>query len=59
VVVYPNSGERWDASTRAWTGPVLFRPEDVEGWITDGARLVGGCCRVGPTEIRAIRDLVP
>ncbi len=59
VVVYPNSGERWDASTRAWIGPVRFRPEDVEGWISDGARLVGGCCRVGPTEIRAIRDLVP
>ncbi|MGH3338236.1 MAG: homocysteine S-methyltransferase family protein [Propionibacteriaceae bacterium] len=26
--------------------------------MSNGARLVGGCCRVGPTEIRAVRDLV-
>jgi homocysteine S-methyltransferase len=58
VVAYPNSGERWDASARAWTGPVTFRAEDVEDWISTGARLVGGCCRVGPPTIRAIRDLV-
>ena len=58
VVAYPNSGERWDASARAWTGPVTFRSEDVKEWISTGARLVGGCCRVGPTAIRAIRDAI-
>jgi homocysteine S-methyltransferase len=58
VVVYPNSGEQWDASARAWIGPATFQARDVEDWISNGARLVGGCCRVGPTEIRAIRDLV-
>jgi homocysteine S-methyltransferase len=58
VVAYPNSGERWDASARAWTGPVTFRAEEVKDWISTGARLVGGCCRVGPTAIRAMRDLV-
>jgi homocysteine S-methyltransferase len=59
VVVYPNSGERWDAAARAWIGPATYRPEDVRDWISGGARLVGGCCRVGPAEIRGIRDLVP
>jgi homocysteine S-methyltransferase len=58
VVIYPNSGERWDAVTRAWMGPATFQAEDVRDWITGGARLVGGCCRVGPTQIKAIRDLV-
>jgi homocysteine S-methyltransferase len=58
VVIYPNSGERWDAVTKAWLGPATFQAEDVRDWITGGARLVGGCCRVGPTEIKAIRDLV-
>jgi homocysteine S-methyltransferase len=58
VVAYPNSGERWDASARAWIGSVTFRSEDVQEWISTGARLVGGCCRVGPTAIRAIRDLL-
>ena len=58
VVIYPNSGERWDAATKAWMGPATFQAEDVRDWITGGARLVGGCCRVGPTQIKAIRDLV-
>jgi homocysteine S-methyltransferase len=58
VVVYPNSGERWDAAARAWIGPATYRPTDVKDWISGGARLVGGCCRVGPAEIRGIRDLV-
>ena len=58
VVVYPNSGERWDATARNWVGPARFHAEDVESWISGGARLVGGCCRVGPSEIRAVRDRV-
>jgi homocysteine S-methyltransferase len=58
VVIYPNSGERWDASNKTWKGPTTFRAEEVEGWIIGGARLVGGCCRVGPTEINEIRDLL-
>ena len=58
IVVYPNSGERWDARARNWVGPARFHAEDVESWISSGARLVGGCCRVGPSEIRAVRDLV-
>jgi homocysteine S-methyltransferase len=58
VVVYPNSGERWDAAARTWVGPTRFHPTDVTEWINGGACLVGGCCRVGPPEIRAIRDLV-
>jgi homocysteine S-methyltransferase len=58
VVIYPNSGERWDASERTWIGPTTFRAKDVEDWIIGGARLVGGCCRVGPTQINEIRDLL-
>ena len=58
VVVYPNSGERWDDAARAWIGRGTFHVEDVEEWISVGAGLVGGCCRVGPAEIRGIRDLV-
>ncbi|HEY6665591.1 MAG TPA: homocysteine S-methyltransferase [Propionibacteriaceae bacterium] len=58
VVIYPNSGERWDAATKAWMGPATFQAEDVRDWVTGGARLVGGCCRVGPTQIEAIHDLV-
>ncbi|MFJ3417772.1 homocysteine S-methyltransferase [Streptomyces sp. NPDC086082] len=54
VVVYPNSGETWDAEARAWTGRSTFTAEQVEGWRDSGARLIGGCCRVGPGAIASI-----
>ncbi|GGO54596.1 homocysteine S-methyltransferase [Streptomyces daqingensis] len=60
VVAYPNSGESWDPATRAFTGPAGYsaRPEAwAAEWVARGARLVGGCCRVGPDVIaRLARD---
>ena len=59
-VAYPNSGEVWDARRRTWAGAT-----DIEGfaaaaagWCSDGAVLVGGCCRTGPAHIRALREAV-
>ncbi|PWI41324.1 homocysteine S-methyltransferase [Streptomyces sp. ICBB 8177] len=55
VVVYPNSGERWDAGARAWRGEATYHPaRTVARWHAAGARLIGGCCRVGPAAIREI-----
>lgn len=51
VVVYPNSGETWDATARGWRGGAAFSAERAEGWRRAGARLIGGCCRVGPDAI--------
>ncbi|MFD4522906.1 homocysteine S-methyltransferase [Streptomyces sp. NPDC058470] len=56
VVVYPNSGEEWDADARAWSGRSRFTAEQVEGWRRGGARLIGGCCRVGPEGITGIHE---
>lgn len=53
VVVYPNSGESWDAASRSWSGDAGLPLADLPGWLEDGARLVGGCCRVGPEHVRA------
>jgi len=50
-VVYPNSGERWDAEHRCWSGTSTFGPEHAAEWIAAGAALIGGCCRVGPEAI--------
>ncbi|MEV7084501.1 homocysteine S-methyltransferase [Streptomyces sp. NPDC093085] len=58
VVVYPNSGEEWDAAARTWRGAPLFDPSRVSAWQAAGARLVGGCCRVGPDRIAALAALV-
>lgn len=54
VVVYPNSGETWDAQARAWDGRSTFTTAQVTGWRSAGARLIGGCCRVGPEAIASI-----
>jgi len=54
IVVYPNSGEQWDAKNRRWMGNAGFPASLVREWVTSGAALVGGCCRVGPAEITAV-----
>ena len=54
VIVYPNSGEQWDARRRAWTGRSGVSAGPVREWIAAGAGIVGGCCRVGPADIAQI-----
>lgn len=54
IVVYPNSGEQWDAKNRRWMGTPGFPSSLVREWRDAGATLIGGCCRVGPAEIFAI-----
>lgn len=55
VIVYPNSGERWDALRHTWIGPSRFSAQLAKQWTAAGARIVGGCCRVGPAAIAEIR----
>ncbi|MFB2555300.1 homocysteine S-methyltransferase [Herbiconiux liangxiaofengii] len=58
VLVYPNSGEVWDAARRVWRGASGFSGGSVASWVAAGAAGVGGCCRVGPAEITAMRHVV-
>jgi len=56
VVVYPNSGEGWDAASRCWTGsgdPQDFGKMAAE-WYAAGAQIVGGCCRTRPEHISKV-----
>lgn len=55
VIVYPNSGERWNG--RDWTGASRFSAEQARDWIAAGARIVGGCCRVTPAEIASLAEV--
>ena len=54
VIVYPNSGEEWDARRRAWTGRSGYAAAQPRQWMAAGANIVGGCCRVRPADIAAI-----
>ncbi|AXB42160.1 homocysteine S-methyltransferase [Amycolatopsis albispora] len=56
VVAYPNSGQSWDAEARTWRGEPVFAP--VRDWVAEGARLIGGCCQVGPERIRELATAV-
>ena len=56
VLVYPNSGEGWDAKNRCWIGSTDasdFGRRSAE-WFAAGAGIVGGCCRTRPAHIQAI-----
>ncbi|MCP4424655.1 MAG: homocysteine S-methyltransferase [Chloroflexi bacterium] len=58
IVVYPNSGEEYDAVNKCWLGqsvPAEFGDLSCE-WHDAGATLIGGCCRTGPAHIRQIAD---
>jgi homocysteine S-methyltransferase len=57
LLAYPNSGEGWDASRRAWTPAA--HDDDIAAlaprWVDAGARALGGCCRTTPDDIAALR----
>ena len=56
IVVYPNSGEGWNAEARCWTGssdPAAFG-DLARDWYKQGAQLIGGCCRTRPDHIRQV-----
>ncbi|WP_308250139.1 homocysteine S-methyltransferase [Sphaerisporangium fuscum] len=58
IIVYPNSGESWDAEDHRWLGiadPVEFGAAARE-WRDAGAAYIGGCCRTTPEHIRQIRE---
>ncbi|GII53835.1 homocysteine S-methyltransferase [Planotetraspora thailandica] len=58
TVVYPNSGEKWDAAAQRWSGladPVEFGQAAAQ-WQTLGATSIGGCCRTTPDHIREIKS---
>ncbi len=60
ILVYPNSGELWDAASQRWYGETACDDfaEQARDWYAAGARLIGGCCRTTPEHIRGLREVV-
>ncbi len=58
ILVYPNSGEHYDAVGKAWHGSSHDQQfaQQALRWKQGGATLIGGCCRTGPDDIRAVRN---
>ena len=58
IVVYPNSGEAYNAESKTWLGlsdPKLFI-EMAKEWVKLGADIIGGCCRIGPHHIKCLSE---
>ncbi|WP_145410571.1 homocysteine S-methyltransferase [Paenibacillus xylanexedens] len=53
IIVYPNSGEVYDAETKTWSGQGTCgsMSEASEQWVAAGAQIIGGCCRTTPHQI--------
>ena len=58
ILVYPNSGEQWDAAARRWTGSAEAFEQAAADWFALGADVVGGCCRTRPGHIRSVARAV-
>jgi len=56
LLCYPNSGEVYDGISKTWSGNSSHRGlvRHVIEWKAIGARLIGGCCRTNPEDIRNI-----
>jgi homocysteine S-methyltransferase len=58
LLAYPNSGQAYDPASKRWSGaqssPSLAR--GAPAWYAAGARLIGGCCRTTPADIRAVSE---
>ena len=58
LVIYPNSGEIFDASSKQWSGGAMQLEPQAADWQREGARLIGGCCRTAPSDIRRVKQCV-
>ncbi len=58
LLVYPNSGEGWDAAAKRWVAnsDINNFGEAAKEWYAAEARLLGGCCRSTPDDIQEIRS---
>ena len=58
IGAYPNAGF-WEKPS--WKFVDQITPEsylkEAEGWISNGAQIVGGCCGVGPELIESLSQL--
>lgn len=58
IIVYPNSGDMYDAQSKSWkttTDHNTAVAHMLQEWLDAGADIVGGCCRIGAEEISKMR----
>jgi homocysteine S-methyltransferase len=60
IVVYPNSGAVYHADTKTWSGLSDLSSCEimVKEWMELGADIIGGCCGIGPHQIKAMGKII-
>uniref|UniRef100_A0A182NLB1 Protein kinase domain-containing protein n=1 Tax=Anopheles dirus TaxID=7168 RepID=A0A182NLB1_9DIPT len=60
LIVYPNSGEQWDAAAGCWRGADNLTPLEtyIPQWVEMGVKFVGGCCRTNAGDIKRMKKTV-
>jgi homocysteine S-methyltransferase len=60
IVVYPNSGAVYNPESKTWSG--LSESSScavmVKEWMSLGADIIGGCCGIGPEQIKAMGKII-
>jgi len=60
IVVYPNSGAVYHAESKTWSGLSDLSSCEVmvKEWMSLGADIIGGCCGIGPEQIKAMGKII-
>ena len=59
LIVYPNSGAVYDPKSKSWVekGSTPFCSH-VKEWIALGVDIIGGCCNIGPEQIKKMVNIL-
>ena len=55
ILVYPNSGEKYNCENKTWLGKNKFNDQSISNWIEESPDIIGGCCRIGKEEIKQFK----
>lgn len=60
IVVYPNSGAIYHVESKTWSGLAELSSCEimVQEWLDLGADIIGGCCGIGPQQIKAMGKVI-
>lgn len=57
IIIYANSGEVWDTKCDEWSGHAVSIGRYAEKWIAAGAKIIGGCCRTTPEDVKELKEI--
>ncbi len=60
IIVYPNKGEQYNAVLKQWESNQNCNVDflnQAKLWIASGAKIIGGCCRTSPLNIKQLSQL--